>query len=136
MNENKTDEQKADITVQEDFSIGVMHLISLEEHFLFSFMKTRKEEYLAIYKEIRKMRILFMKKLLKNFDGELWCISKHLLGSAMRFMETGAKSLTEDEKQEAIEFYKAAFDLYGLFQLLQSKGEKNDAGKSKKSQKI
>ena len=77
-----------------------------------------------------------MKKLIKNSEGELWCISKHLLGGAMRFLETGAKNLTENEKQEAIKFYKAAFDLYGLFQLLQSSGEKNDIGKSKKSRKI
>src|SRR3989338_7697249 len=110
MDENTSDEKKADITIQEDFSIGVMHLISLEEHFLFSFMKTHKEEYLAIYKEIRKMRVHFMKKLIKNSEGELWCISKHLLGGAMRFLETGAKNLTENEKQEAIKFYKAAFD--------------------------
>lgn len=131
------EKNKADITVKEDFSIGVMHLISLEEHFLFSFMKTKKQEYLEIYKEIRKMRTGMMKKLIKNFDAEMWCCSKHLLGSTMRFMETGAKYLTENKREEAIKFYETAFDLYSLFWLLQSMGEKNDNKRAgEKSKKV
>ncbi len=126
------EQNKADVTSKEDFTIGVMHLISLEEHLLFSFMKTKRKEYLEIYKEIRKMRISTMKKLITNFNAEVWCCSKHLLSSSMRFMETGAKYLMEKREKEAIKFYECAFDLYGLFWLLQVMGEENVTKKSAK----
>ena len=129
------EQNKADITSKEDFSIGVMHLISLEEHLLFSFMKTKNQQYLEIYKEIRKMRIAMMKKLITNFNAEVWCCSKHLLSSSMRFMETGAKYLMENKNNEAMKFYETAFDLYGLFWLLQGMGEENVTRKPAKKAK-
>src|SRR3990172_13214152 len=112
------EEQKVDLTYNEDLSIAVMNLISLEEHLAFTAMKTRRDIYLEILKETRKIRINLMKKLVANTEGELWCISKHLLAATMRLMETSTKYLNPDPKR-AMETEKSAFDLYSLFWFLQ-----------------
>jgi len=125
---------KADITSREDLSMAVMNLISVEEHLAFTAMKTQDESYLEILKEVRKTRVSLMKELLVSTDGELWCISKHLLASTMRLMETSTKYMDKDVKR-ALRLERNAFDLYSLFWLLQNMGGKNDAGKPEKKTK-
>ena len=125
------EEQKVDLTYKEDLSIAVMNLISLEEHLAFTAMKTRRDIYLEILKETRKIRINLMKKLVANTEGELWCISKHLLAATMRLMETSTKYLNPDPKR-AMEIEANAFDLYSLFWFLQKVGEKVVVKKSRK----
>ena len=56
------DQKGADLSMEEDLSIGIMNLISLEEHFLFTYEKTKKEEYLNLIAETREMRKRMMKK--------------------------------------------------------------------------
>jgi len=109
---------KADITHKEDLSIAVMNLISIEEHLAFTTMKTGKQEYLEILKVVRKLRVSLLKELLTNTEGELWCISKHLLACTMRLTECATKYL-ETNKEKAQSYEEKAFDLYGLFWLLQ-----------------
>lgn len=117
-----------DLTNQEDLSIAVMNLISIEEHLIFTAMKTGKEEYLHILGSIRSLRKNLLKKLVRNTEGELWCISKHLLATTIRLMETSTK---QKDPKEAIELVKSAHDLYGLFWFLQKIGDKNDARRVK-----
>ncbi len=126
--------KKADLTLKEDTSIAVMNLLSLEEHFAFTAMKTGNDIYLEILKEVRKIRVKLMKELVVNTEGELWCVSKHLLAATMRLMETSTKYLDSDVKH-AMEIEKQAFDLYSLFWFLQKVGEKNVARKSSKKTK-
>ncbi len=125
------DKEKADLTNREDLSIAVMNLISIEEHLAFTAMKTGKPIYLEVLKEIRKLRIMLLKKLLKNTEGEMWCISKHLLSATMRLMETSTKYIGNDTAF-ALELEKGAFDLYSLFWFLQIEGNKNVIKKSGK----
>ena len=113
-----------DLTKQEDLSIAVMNLISLEEHLIFTAMKTKKEEYLYVLESIRNLRKNLLKKIVNNTEGELWCISKHLLATTMRLMETSTKYIDNNPK-EALEFVKSAHDLYSLFWFLQKVGNKN-----------
>ena len=61
------------------------------------------------------MRKTLLKKIIKNYEGEEWCISKHLLAGCMRLMEVGTKSLTKGDKKEAEEFFQMAYNLYSLF---------------------
>lgn len=117
------DAQKADLTHAEDMSFAVMNLISLEEHLAMTSVKSKKPEYLHILNAVRKMRIKLLKKLVKNTEGEVWCISKHLLSATMRLMETATKYL-ESDVTAAHDFEKNAFDLYSLFWLLQNMPEK------------
>ena len=104
-----------DLSKDEDLSIALMNLVSLEEHFYFTAMKTENGKYLDMLQEIRKIRQKFMKKLVTNPEGEEWCISKHLLASAMRLIEVGTKEQTKKNNKEAEECYSVAFNLWSLF---------------------
>ncbi|MDZ4256624.1 MAG: hypothetical protein U1C71_03385, partial [archaeon] len=42
-----------DLSTLEDLAIGLMNLVSLEEHFYFSFAKTKETKYLDYMQEIR-----------------------------------------------------------------------------------
>lgn len=105
----------ADLSRDEDLSIGVMNLISLEEHFFFTAKRTGKEKYLKLLDEARQMRKVALEKLLPKTEGEVWCISKHLLAGAMRFFEVGNKLIQEGDQNEAQKMYDIAYKLYSTF---------------------
>jgi hypothetical protein len=107
--------EKLDLSSNEDLSIGVMNLISIEEHLFFSAGKTGKTKYYEVLNEVREMRKDLLKKLIKDYEGEVWCISKHLLAASMRLMEVGTKALTKGQKEEAYDLFKKSYDLYNLF---------------------
>ena len=110
----KLKNKEFDLSKQEDLSIALMNLISLEEHFYFSAMKTENKIYLDMLNSTRTLRKTLLKKIVKNPKGEEWCISKHLLASSMRLIEVGTKEL-QDNEEEANFYFKAAFELYSLF---------------------
>lgn len=109
-----SDVNELDLSRDEDLSVGLMNLISLEEHLFFTHEKTGSEDSLEMLSEIRKIRTEAMKELVENTEGEEWCISKHLLAASMRFRETGDKMLDQDRKK-AEKFYDKAFSLYSMF---------------------
>ena len=59
-----------DLSLDEDLSLAVMNLISLEEHFFFTGEKTDKASYFDLLKEVREMRKELLGKLMKNNEGE------------------------------------------------------------------
>lgn len=107
--------EKLDLSSGEDLSIGVMNLISIEEHFFFTYNKTKDEKYLNLLNEVREMRKDLLKRIIKDYEGEVWCISKHLLAASMRLMEVGTKALTKGEKKEAGDLFQKSYQLYSLF---------------------
>jgi hypothetical protein len=107
--------EKLDLSSDEDLSIGIMNLISMEEHFFFTYNKTRDEKYLDLLNEVREMRKSLLKKIIKDYEGEVWCISKHLLAASMRLMEVGTKYLTKGDKKNAEDLFKKSYQLYSLF---------------------
>jgi hypothetical protein len=113
--EKATKEKKLDLSSDEDLSIGVMNLIGLEEHLFFTAQKTGNDKYYQLLHETREMRKVMLKKIIKDYEGEVWCASKHALSASMRMMEVGTKSLTKGENKEAKEFFDAAYDLYAMF---------------------
>ena len=104
-----------DLSTEEDLSIAVMNLISLEEHFFFTNAKTGKESYLDLLSQVREIRKSLLKKLIDKHEGETWCISKHLLGTTMRLIEVGTKLYSDGKKDEAKEIYAKAGEIYSLF---------------------
>lgn len=106
--------EKLDLSSGEDLSIGIMNLISIEEHLFFSGGKTQNTKYYDLLNEVRKMRVELMKSMIKEYDGEVWCISKHLLAASMRVMEVGTKALKNNETQKAHELFKKSYDLYNM----------------------
>jgi hypothetical protein len=133
INEAKTSGQM-DLSTEEDLSIAIMNLISLEEHFFFTAEKTGKPEYFELLNEVRSMRKELLGKIITETEGETWCISKHLLAGSMRLLEVGTKLLGEKRQKEAEEFFHRAYKLYSLFWGLRFKVlGTNDLKSAKKS---
>jgi hypothetical protein len=108
-------QDKMDLSSDQDLSIAIMNLVSIEEHFFFSGAKTGDNKYYDLIKDVREMRKELLKKIIKEYEGEVWCISKHLLAASMRLMEVGTKQLGQDKKDEAYELFEKAYNLYSLF---------------------
>lgn len=106
---------KFDLSLEEDLSLAVMNLISLEEHFFFTAEKTGKLDYLDLLKETREIRKELMARLVNQNEGETWCISKHLLSATMRLIEVGTKLQTENKIEEAKKMFASAYRVYALF---------------------
>ena len=122
---NKVDsfkkDHELDLSSDEDLSIAIMNLVSIEEHLFYTAQKTNNNVYLGLLKEVREMRVELLKKIIKEYEGEVWCISKHLLAASMRVMEVGTKSLGKGNMTEANEMFNKAYDLYSMFWALNLK---------------
>ncbi len=104
-----------DLSSDQDLSIAIMNLISIEEHLVFSGAKTGKNSYFDLIKQIRETRKNLLQKIIPSYEGEVWCISKHLLASSMRLMEVGTKQQSLGRDAEAYKLFNSAYDLYCLF---------------------
>lgn len=111
----------ADLSTAEDLSIAVMNLISLEEHFFFTGVKTEKDEYFDTAMEVREIRKGLLAKLMPNHEGETWCISKHLLAATMRLTEVGNKMQSEGQRDKAKAMFADAYKVYSIFWALKLK---------------
>jgi len=118
--------EKFDLSADEDLSLALMNLISMEEHFFFSGAKGKDEKYFNLLDQTRKMRIELMKKIERNPTYEDHCIMKHLLAASMRLMEVGTKKLSEGKKEEAHDLFEKSYNLYSLFWGLNMKLIKTD----------
>jgi len=108
-------DQNIDLSSGEDLSIGIMNLISIEEHLFYTYGKTKSSKYLELLNEVRKMRTELMREIIKDYEGEVWCISKHLLAASMRLMEVGTKELKKGDKKKAAVLFEKSYNLYTLF---------------------
>lgn len=104
-----------DITSDEDLAIGIMNLISIEEHLFFTSNKTGKSNYYPLLLEVREMRKELLKQIVVAFEGEVWCISKHLLASSMRLMEVGTKELNLNGLASAKPYFDKSYRLFRMF---------------------
>ena len=107
--------KKLDLSSDEDLSLGVMNLIIIEEHLFFTAQKTGHAKYLELLREVREIRKATMKQLVPTYEGEVWCVVKHLLASSMRLMEVGTKKLADGKNEEAKQLFDASYDLYCFF---------------------
>ncbi len=107
--------EKMDLSSDQDLTIAIMNLVGIEEHFFFSGAKTGKTEYYDLIKDVREMRKDLLKRIIKEYEGEVWCISKHLLAASYRLMEVGTKQLGMGKKKDAYDLFDKAYNLYSLF---------------------
>ena len=61
-----------DLSRDEDLSLALMNLISLEEHFYFTAMKTDNSKYLEMLDSVRALRKKLLRKIVNNQKGEEW----------------------------------------------------------------
>ncbi len=104
-----------DLSSDQDLTIGIMNLISIEEHLMFSGAKTGKTEFYDLINEVREQRKQMMQKIIPSYEGEVWCISKHLLASSMRLFEVGTKALAAGNKKDAYDLFDRSYGLYCIF---------------------
>ena len=87
------------------------------------------EEGLKILKSVKEFQVDVktelkpdeLKKIIKEYEGEVWCISKHLLATTMRLMEVGTKYQKDGKTEEADKIFKQAFHIYSMFWALRLK---------------
>lgn len=108
-------DHKLDLSADQDLSIAIMNLISIEEHLFFSGAKEGKSEFYEVLDNIREMRKELLKRIIKEYEGEVWCISKHLLAASYRLMEYGTKHLGRGDMELAEDMFEKAYGLYSLF---------------------
>ena len=104
-----------DLSSDQDLSIAIMNLISIEEHLIFSGAKTGKTSFYDLVDGVRDMRKDLMQKMRKEYDGEGWGISKHLLGAGYRLMEVGTKQLSMGNTKDAYDLFDKSYELYCMF---------------------
>lgn len=104
-----------DLSSDQDLTIAIMNLISIEEHLMFSGAKTGKNSYYDLIEQVRETRKNLMQKVIPEYEGEVWCISKHLLSASMRLMEVGTKQQSLKHKEEAYKLFDQSYELYCLF---------------------
>lgn len=104
-----------DLSSDQDLTIAIMNLISIEEHLMFSGAKTGKTEFYDLINEVREMRKNAMLKIIPSYEGEVWCISKHLLAASMRVFEVGTKALAAGDKKTAYDLFDQSYGLYSMF---------------------
>ncbi|MFZ5932713.1 MAG: hypothetical protein ACOYT7_01390 [Patescibacteria group bacterium] len=113
--EKATKQKELDLSAGEDLSIGIMNLISIEEHLFFTSQKAKKPKYMELLNEVRSLRVELLKDIIKDYEGEIYCISKHLLAASMRIMEVGTKELKKGNKDKAKDLFEKSYKLYSLF---------------------
>ena len=93
----------------------------------FTGAKTDKPEYFDLLIEVRAMRAKLLARMIDpperagKKEGEVWCISKHLLATSMRLQEVGTKLQKEGKKDEAKEFFDDSYKMFNLFFALRLK---------------
>ncbi len=105
----------ADLSLEEDLTLAIMNLISLEEHFFFTAEKTKKDEYFGHLEKTRELRKKLLARMIPQNEGETWCVTKHLLAATMRLIEVGTKYQTKKKKKKAKEAFDDAYSLFNLF---------------------
>ncbi|MBD3238831.1 MAG: hypothetical protein GF332_04315 [Candidatus Moranbacteria bacterium] len=113
--DNLKKQDKMDLSSDQDLTIAIMNLISIEEHFFFTGAKTGKKKYYQLLNQVREIRKELLQKIIKKYEGEVWCISKHLLAASMRLMEVGTKQQGLRRPKTARQMFRRAYDLYSLF---------------------
>lgn len=103
-----------DLSADEDLSLAVMNLVSLEEHFFFTAMRTGSDDYFDLLDEVRSARKELLGRLIDQHEGETWCACKHLLATSMRLIEVGTK-LRATDKASAKVMFERAYRMYALF---------------------
>ncbi|MBI5412272.1 hypothetical protein HZA43_03825 [Candidatus Peregrinibacteria bacterium] len=110
-----------DLSTEEDLSLAIMNLISLEEHFFFTGVKTKKSDYFDLLGEVRTMRKELLAQMMDKNEGETWCIAKHLLATSMRLIEVGTKFHSDGKKEASKAMFERAYKMYAIFWALRLK---------------
>jgi len=114
---------KKDLAKIGDCIWAVANSVNIEEHFLGSFLETKEDRFFDLYTQTRKHRAELLKLLIQAIrgkrempEGEIWCCSKHILGTFYRLLEVAGKTDNPDERKKYADIANRMREL--LFQML------------------
>ena len=110
-----------DLSSAEDLAFAVMNVVSLEEHFVMTALKTGRDEYFDTASEVRETRKKLLAELMPEHQGETWCASKHLLAATIRLIEVGMKYRSDGDALRAKGKFEQAYRLFAIFWALKLK---------------
>jgi len=119
-----------DLSSDQDLSIAIMNLVSIEEHFFFR-RKTGKTEYFDLLQEVRKMRGDLLRKIVKIPKAKNGAFPT-FAGRSMRLMEVGTKQQGMAKKKRLKIYLK---NLLILFSFLGNKYENNRCRRYQKNRR-
>jgi hypothetical protein len=97
--EKKLEPKETDIPLDVDLFFKTAHLLQLEEHSYFEYLKTGDEKFKKLWLAFRDRRVVNLNDLLKGVElekgSESWCCFKHLLGAFYRSLECESKGHQE-----------------------------------------
>lgn len=108
-------QNRLDLSSDQDLVLGIMNLVNLEEDFFLLGARLRNKDYYDLLFKVREMRKTLLQTVIQHYEGEVWCISKHLLSASMRLMQAGFKLIEQKKSQLSYELFQVAYDLYSLF---------------------
>jgi len=96
----KSKKEKLDLSSDEDLSVAIMNLISIEEHFFFSGAKTGNDKYFDLLNQTRQMRKELLAKLVKDVEpgSEVWCLP----GETVIYANPAPKKINQIEREEMV----------------------------------
>lgn len=108
-------QNRLDLSSDQDLALGIMNLVNLEEEFFLVGARSKNKDYYDLLFKVREMRKALLQTIIQHYEGEVWCISKHLLSASMRSMQAGFKLIEQKKSQLGYELFQFAYDLYSLF---------------------
>lgn len=108
-------QNRLDLSSDQDLALGIMNLVNLEEDFFLLGARSKNKDYYDLLFKVREMRKTLLQTIIQHYEGEVWCISKHLLAASMRLMQAGFKLVELKQAQLSYELFQFAYDLYSLF---------------------
>jgi len=119
----------SDLGKFQELFAAVQHLTNIEDHLYQTAMETGKEEYLVMHQSIRKLRAKYLKMLMTNTEGNLWCIGKHLCAVTYRLKECASKWQDAKDINTSKIMLEDSKELTALFYYLNSSKEGTQNGK-------
>jgi hypothetical protein len=115
---------KLDVGFFDDAIFCLSNMVALENHSINSYLQTKKKVFLEIAEMTRKDRSKLLYKLVKENNGEGYCMSKHTLAVGISMKELGNRFLEEKDFEMANELFEKAGLYENLFKLINDKEEK------------
>lgn len=97
---------KQDLGMAEDMANMLKQLVCAEDHLASN--SSLDSKWMETLDSIRQIRTKWLSTIVKEGEGTLWCISKHLLASSEGLIEVGNRFFQTRQKKEAEEAFKDA----------------------------
>ncbi len=111
-------DEKGDVGMFADLTSALMNLVSAETHVSMSQISDPSPKWIKLGRELREIRTKYMKLLVKKDNSQKWCMSKHLLQTAMNLIEIGNRYAEDKlDKQAEICYVDCGIILEKLFEL-------------------